>query len=145
MAVVEKVEAQGGYVAAQQKGWIRREVERSAARWRELVNSGERRIVGQNCYVREEGPEPEIFEISPDVEQIAIERIRELRATRDSARFKRAMSDFEVAAKSFANRKVSELGDDNLMLAAIEAARADATTGEMMGVLKSALTWGPPY
>ena len=50
-----------------------------------------------------------------------------------------------MAAKSFANRKVSELGDDNLMLAAIEAARADATTGEMMGVLKSALTWGPPY
>jgi len=75
----------------------------------------------------------------------AIERVRELRATRDSARFERAMNDFEVAAKSFAKQKVSELGDDNLMLAAIEAARADATTGEMMGVLKSALTWGPPH
>lgn len=145
LAVVEKAEAQGGYVAAQQKGWIRKEVERSAARWQKLVNSGERRIVGQNCYVSEEGPEPEIFEISPDVEQIAVERIRELRATRDHARFERAMSDFAVAAKSFAKRKVSELGDGNLMLAAIEAARADATTGEMMSVLKSALTWGPPH
>lgn len=143
--VVEKVEAQGGYVAAQQKGWIRAGVERSAARWRGLVNSGERRIVGQNCYVREEEPEPEIFEVSHEVEQIAIERVRELRATRDSVRFERAMNDFELAAKSFAKRNVSELGDDNLMLAAIEAARADATTGEMMGVLKSALTWGPPH
>lgn len=79
------------------------------------------------------------------MEQIAIERVRELRATRDSARFERAMNDFELAAKSFGKRKVSELGDDSLMLAAIEAARADATTGEMMGVLKSALTWGPPH
>jgi len=31
------------------------------------------------------------------------------------------------------------------METAIETARADATTGEMMGVLKEALGWGPPY
>ena len=34
LAFAERVEAEGGYVAAQQKGWIRREVEGSADRWR---------------------------------------------------------------------------------------------------------------
>jgi len=31
------------------------------------------------------------------------------------------------------------------MFAAIEAARANATTGEMMGVLKETLGWGAPH
>ena len=38
-----------------------------------------------------------------------------------------------------------ELGGGELMAAAIEAARADATTGEMMGVLKEALGWAAPH
>ncbi len=145
LAVVDEVEAHGGYVSAQEKGWIRDQVERSAARWRELVDSGERKVVGLNCYTMDDEPEPDIFEVDADAERIAIERIQELRASRDSARFDDAMSALELAAKSFAERKVSELGDDELMLAAIEAARADATTGEMMGALKSALGWGPPH
>ncbi len=49
------------------------------------------------------------------------------------------------AAVAFAKKDVADLGDDELMLAAIEAARANATTGEMMGALKQALGWGPPH
>ena len=55
------------------------------------------------------------------------------------------MDRFEQAARRFAERDVSELGDDELMTTAIDAARADATTGEMMGVLKRALGWGAPH
>lgn len=143
--LAEEVESMGGYVEAQRRGWIRDEVERSAARWREEVDSGEKRVVGLNCYVVEEEPEPRIFTIESSVEEAAIDRIRELRATRDAARWTRAMGHLEAAAGDFAERKVSDLGEDRLMEAAIEAARAEASTGEMMAVLKGALGWGPPH
>jgi methylmalonyl-CoA mutase N-terminal domain/subunit len=145
LEVVALVEQQGGYVAAQRQGWIRRQVERSAARWREAVDAGRRRIVGLNCYVTNEAQEPQIFTVDPEVERIAVERIREHRAGRDQRRFQTAIHDLELAARRFAHQAIPDLGDHALIEAAIEAARADATTGEMMGVLKPALGWGPPH
>ncbi len=143
--IAEEVERRGGYVAAQRSGWIRGEVEESAARWREEVDAGTRPIVGLNLYQTDEAQEPEIFTVDEEVERIAVERIREHRSTRDSERWERAMDELSKAAKEFADREVSELGDDRLMSAAIEAARADATTGEMMGALKTALGWRAPH
>lgn len=143
--LAKEVEDMGGYVAAQESGWIRGAVEESAARWRDEVDAGKRRIVGLNCYETEEEQEPQLFTVDPEVERTAIERIRDHRATRDSETWERAMNGFEKAARQFADLKVAELGDDRLMRAAIEAARADATTGEMMGVLKSALGWRAPH
>jgi len=68
-----------------------------------------------------------------------------LRAERDTKRFTDAMQRFEAAAGEFAQMETADLGNDTLVEAAIEAARADATTGEMMGVLKSALGWRAPH
>lgn len=145
LELAQEVEGRGGYVAAQESGWIRAAVEESAARWRDEVDSGKLRIVGLNCYETEDQQEPEIFTVDPEVERIAVERIREHRASRDSEAWETAMHEFEKAAKEFAELEVSDLGEDRLMLTAIDAARADATTGEMMGVLKSALGWRAPH
>lgn len=143
--LVADIEAQGGYVQAQRNGWIRSVVEDSAERWREQVDTGERRIVGLNCYVAGEEPEPQLFQVDPEVERIAVERIRQLRADRDPVAFDRAIAGLELAAKEFADASVADLGQDALVQAAIDAARADATTGEIMGVLKRHLGWGPPH
>jgi len=145
LGVAEEVEAQGGYVEAQRRGWIRAQIEASADRWREQVDSGERPVVGLNCHRVDEEPAVPIFRVDKEVERIAVERIREHRATRDEAHWKRAMAGFERVAERFAGQEVAELGGAELMQAAVEAARADATTGEMMGVLKSALGWGAPH
>jgi methylmalonyl-CoA mutase, N-terminal domain len=143
--LVAQVEAQGGFVAAQRKGWIRREVERSADQWRAEVDSGKKRIVGLNCYEAEEKPRESFFKVSPEVEQTAVDRIRELRAERDAARWSAAMRDLEAAAKELAREDPSIAVSERFMGAAIAAAEADATTGEMMGALKEALGWGPPH
>lgn len=147
LELVDRVEAEGGYVAAQQKGWIRREVEASADRWRDMVNSGERRVVGLNCYQDDEGEvaEPNIFKVDPNVEALAVERIEELRTSRDAARFDKAMGAFREVAEDFAKKECKDLGSCELMETAIEAARAEASTGEMMGVLKDALGWRAPH
>ena len=145
LALVERIEAQGGYIAAQQSGWIRSEVEASASRWRERINSGDRRVVGLNCYETDEAPLENVFRVDPEVERIAVERIQTLRASRDSARHAKAMQAFQEASDAFAGLDVAEIGDAKLMHAAIAAAQADATTGEMMGVLKRSLGWGAPH
>ncbi|MDP6830741.1 MAG: acyl-CoA mutase large subunit family protein, partial [Alphaproteobacteria bacterium] len=144
---VDRIEEQGGYIAAQQKGWIRREVEASADRWREMVNSGERKVVGLNCYQdeTEEQIRPETFKVDPEVERIAIERIQAYRAARDADSYEKAMAAFREAAARFAESDYPDLRDCRLMETAIDAARADATTGEMMGVLKEALGWRAPH
>ena len=79
------------------------------------------------------------------VERTAVERMHELRAKRDGKRFERAMADFRAAAADFAGEDCVDGDGGGLMPAAIEAAQADATTGEMMAVLKEALGWDAPY
>jgi methylmalonyl-CoA mutase N-terminal domain/subunit len=145
LELVDDIEAQGGYVQAQRNGWIRTVVEDSAERWREQVDSGERRVVGLNCYVAGEEAEPQLFQVDPEVERIAVERVRQLRADRDPDAFEAAMATLDAAAADFAASQIAELGQDRLLLAAIDAARADATTGEIMGVLKRHLGWAAPH
>jgi len=145
LELVEQIEELGGYTAAQETDWIRSEVEESARRWREQVDSGERKVVGLNCYeTAEEQPVP-VFEVDPEAERIAVERIVELRETRDATRFDDAMGRFREAAAEFAAAETRDLGDGKLIEAAIDAARAEASTGEMMGVLKDALGWRAPH
>ncbi|MCP3989152.1 MAG: hypothetical protein GY724_08760 [Actinomycetia bacterium] len=144
LELVEEVEAQGGYIAAQESGWVRRRVEASAERWRDLVDSGERTVVGMNKYVTDTPPPANLFKVDPEAEQVAIKRIQTLRADRDNAAWEQAMEGLEREAQGFATKGYSEL-DGSLIEAAINAARVDATTGEMMGALKTALGWRAPH
>lgn len=143
--ILADVEEEGGYINAQLSGWIRRQVEGSAENWRRMVDKGDRRIVGLNCYELDEEEDHQVFEVDEEVERVAIERVKEHRATRDADRFKKAMREFEQAADRLAGQSVTDMGDWQLMEAAVEAARADATTGEMMGVLKKAFGWVAPH
>jgi methylmalonyl-CoA mutase N-terminal domain/subunit len=145
LKLVDKIEELGGYTAAQEIDWLRSEVEDSASRWREDVDSGRRRVVGVNCYTVDEEPSTPVFELDPEVEAVAVERIQELRATRDADRYDDAIGRLREVADDFAKRDVSELGDGRLIEAAIDAARAEASTGEMMAALKGALGWRAPH
>ncbi|MFQ5555818.1 MAG: methylmalonyl-CoA mutase family protein, partial [Acidimicrobiia bacterium] len=145
LELVDEIEAQGGYVAAQQSGWIRRTVETSAERWQGLVDAGSRAIVGRNVYVTDEPADVTHFKVDPEVERIAVERIQKLRAERDTGRWEQAMRRLAKAAETLSGKGYEDLGDGELMEAAIEAAAADATTGEMMGALKDALGWRAPH
>ncbi|MFQ5517139.1 MAG: acyl-CoA mutase large subunit family protein, partial [Acidimicrobiia bacterium] len=145
LELVDQIERRGGYIAAQQSGWLRNIVESSAERWRDLVDSGKREVVGLNVYENDEPLQTNIFKVDPEVERVAVERIRQLRAQRDGPRWEKAMGRLADTAEAFADKDVADLGDGELLEAAIAAARADATTGEMMGVLKTALGWKAPH
>jgi len=145
MELVERIEAQGGYVAAQQSGWIRRQVDDSATRWRDMINDGQKRIVGMNCYTADDEEQEATFKVDEEVERIAIERINELREKRDAKRHEKAMAAFAASANAMAKTDLADLNGHDLIETAIEAARADATTGEMMGVMKAAFGWSAAH
>ncbi len=144
-ALAQEIEDMGGYIAAQRQGWIRNQIEATAERWRDDVEAGRAGVVGINRYVEEEAGEPELFTVYEEVERIAIERVQALRKDRDDTRHAAALAEFRAAVAAFADQDMAEVGQGRLMETAIEAAAADATTGEMMAVMQEILGWDAPY
>jgi len=138
LALFDEVEKRGGYHKCHD--YIRAQIEASAVRWRDEVDAKKRILVGVNKYQSDEIQDVEVFKVNPESERIAVERVRALRASRDPQKFATAMADLEQAAARFKNGQIGEL-----LPAMIEASDADATTGELMGVLKRHLGWSPPH
>jgi methylmalonyl-CoA mutase N-terminal domain/subunit len=90
------------------------------------VESGERVIVGVNRFTMEDRGNPPAFRIDPAMERSRIDCVRELRAGRDAAEWKRALDRLGKAAR----------GMDNLMPRIVDAAQAYATVGEISDTLR---------
>jgi len=71
-----------------------------------------------------------------------VERVKKFRAQRDNARTKAALERLRNTARRVDEERPQ--GGD-LMPAIIEAAKADATLGEMQGILKEVFGWGYAY
>jgi len=141
MKLVKRVD-EIGYVNAWQTGWFKGEITRNALQWRRAVDTGEKIVVGVNKYATaEEKVSAPVFEVNPEVERVAKERIKKWKQERDSYKTKVALGKMEEAAKKVQSEWPN--GGD-LMPAVMDAVRADATMGEMMGVLKTAFGWGYP-
>ena len=138
LAIYDEVEKRGGYHKCHD--YVRAQIEGSALRWRDQVDAKERILVGVNKYVSDEMQDVEVFKVNPESERTAVERVRELRARRDHAKWESAMAEVHRATERF---KAGEVG--GLIPAMVEASDADATTGELMAVLKQHLGWAPPH
>jgi methylmalonyl-CoA mutase, N-terminal domain len=127
----ERIDELGGVVPAIEQNFFQREIAEASFRFQQGVESGERVIVGVNRFVADEGTEPPILRIDPALERKQIERVRALRARRDSGSVDAALTRLkEDAARP----------DRNLMPAIVDAAKADVTMGEMCDALRE--VWG---
>lgn len=138
--ILQQIEELGGFLKCLESGWLVTQCRRNAELWREQVNRGEKIIVGWNKYVMPEDKEVPVFRVDPEVERIAIERIKKYKAERDQAKTDAALNKLREAAQRL---NQGEYG--HLMPAAIEAAKAKATAGEMSRVLKQVFRWGYQY
>jgi methylmalonyl-CoA mutase N-terminal domain/subunit len=125
-AYIDKVDGMGGAVAAIEAGFYQDEIHEAAYRIQEAIESGERVVVGVNRFEEEEDLELELQTISEEEVARQIERLRELRATRDAAEVRRTLAEVERAAT----------GSDNLLTPMREALSARATLGEVSDVLR---------
>jgi methylmalonyl-CoA mutase N-terminal domain/subunit len=122
---LERIASMGGVIKAIEKGFIKREIEKSAYKHQKEVESGRRTVVGVNRYTGEESRIP-ILKIDPAIEADQKGRLAGLRRTRPAAPVEASLAALDAAAGR----------GDNLMPFMIEAARNMVTIGEMCEVLK---------
>ncbi len=121
-----EIEAMGGVIRGIESGYFQRELAESAYRYQMEIDNRERIVVGVNDYLAEEPLEIPLLEMDPEGYERQVARLQRVRAERDNAAVEKALRELEDAAR----------GDVNLMYPIIEAVKAYATLGEMMGVFR---------
>jgi methylmalonyl-CoA mutase N-terminal domain/subunit len=116
-----------GVLAGIENGFFVKEITNAAARFQREVEENKRIIVGVNKFTIEEKIKIPILKVDPEVQRRQIERLKRVRAERDNVAVKEALDWLRNAAEN----------NENVMPAIIEAVKAYASVGEIMGVLKS--------
>jgi methylmalonyl-CoA mutase len=120
---IEEIEGLGGMTKAIETGLPKMRIEEAAARRQAFIDSRKETIIGVNRYRLEQEDPIDILDIDNTlVRTKQIERLDELKKTRDYAEVSRALAELTEAAAS---------GKGNLLELAVEAARARATLGEI--------------
>ncbi|MFK0167091.1 methylmalonyl-CoA mutase [Rhizobium sp. NPDC090279] len=126
--LIEKVETLGGMTKAVNDGLPKRLIEQSATRRQVAVDKGDEVIVGVNKYRLESEYEIDILDIDhAAVRTTQIKRIEETKRLRDSATVIAALKVLTATART---------GKGNILEAAVEAARARATIGEISDAMR---------
>ncbi len=129
-AIVERVEAIGGAVAAIEAGFVQREIEESAYRHQRAVERGEEVVVGVNRFRVAGDDDVPVQPIDPRVQERRVTEVAAFKRARDGARAQRAVAAVRVAAGT----------SDNLFPFVLDAFRSGATLGEVAGSLRE--VWG---
>jgi methylmalonyl-CoA mutase len=130
--IIQEVESLGGMTKAIVQGMPKLRIEECATRRQARIDRGDDVIVGVNKYRLEQEPELEVLDIDNEAVRAAqVKRLSEIRASRDSAAVQVALNQLTELATS---------GEGNLLAAAISAARARATVGEISEALEKKYT-----
>jgi methylmalonyl-CoA mutase N-terminal domain/subunit len=127
---LRRINQLGGAIAAIEHGFPQAEIHDAAYRAQRAVEKGEQIVVGVNDFVSGEKPELETLGVDPAVEERQKQRVRALRARRDSTRAAELTAALEKGAH----------GKENLMPLILECVENDLTLGEICGALRAA--WG---
>jgi len=120
--LIEEVDEMGGMTKAVASGMPKLRIEETAARRQADIDRGDQVIVGVNKYRLEKEDEIDILDVdNVAVREAQIARLENIRRTRDQAKCEAALAEL--------SRRAAEGG--NLLEAAVEAARARASVGEI--------------
>ncbi|PIP06020.1 MAG: methylmalonyl-CoA mutase [Syntrophobacterales bacterium CG_4_8_14_3_um_filter_49_14] len=136
--VIEQIDKMGGFVKCWESGWFKEEITKSAYEWREKIDRGEKIIVGLNKYVTEKEQKVPVFKY-PEIEEEALRRLKEYKEKRDNEKLKGALQRLREIAVLVNETWPEHSGE--LMPAVIEAAKAEATLGELQGILREVFGW----
>jgi methylmalonyl-CoA mutase len=130
--IIDEVEELGGMTRAIVAGMPKLRIEECAARRQARIDRGEDVIVGVNKYRVDDDHELDVLDVDNHaVREAQIRRLEQIRSTRAAAAVERALARLEQEAAS---------GEGNLLAAAVEAARARATVGEISSALEKVFT-----
>jgi len=116
----------GGVLKAIEIGFLQQEIADAAARYQWEIDTNRRTVVGVNDYVLDEPIRIPILAMNPQGYECQLARLKHLRQERDNAAVRRSLDALARAAE----------GTENMMPYILDAVKAYATLGEMMGVLR---------
>ena len=115
-----------GMLRAIERGYVQREIQNAAYEYQRAVDSREAVVVGVNEFASEQEVAVPIQRIDEALEGRQVERLRALRARRDTGAHAAAIHGVEDAAR----------GGENLMPRILHAVESYATVGEIANVLR---------
>ncbi len=123
---IRRIDELGGVIPAIKMGFMQSEIADASYRHQMELDNNERVIVGVNKYVADEPVRIPILEMDPQGFDRQCARLAELRATRDNEQVANALNAVRNACQR----------DENIMPYLITAAKAYATLGEIMDVMR---------
>jgi methylmalonyl-CoA mutase N-terminal domain/subunit len=123
---MEKVEKVGGMVEAVSSGYVQKEVARQAYEFEKKIQEGRVTKVGVNKYTEGVDMEVELHEYNDEWANLQIQRLRELKKSRDNKAVKDSLKALEKAARE----------EKNVMPYLLECCKSYATVGEMSNVFR---------
>jgi methylmalonyl-CoA mutase len=125
---IDEVEKMGGMARAIELGLPKRRIEEAAARTQARLDSGVQAVVGVNTFRSQSKDQMSVLKVDNDaVRNSQIQRLKELRSTRDQKKCDSALQALTLACEN---------GKENLLDLAIKAARARASVGEMSDAME---------
>lgn len=128
LAHLAKIEKLGGMAKAISMGIPKREIEKSAALIQAKIDSGERKIVGHNCFITGSKMTTQTLKVNQsEVLSAQLKKLTHVKQSRDQVQVNKCLSALTNAAKN---------NDGNLLDLAVDAAKARATVGEISFALE---------
>jgi methylmalonyl-CoA mutase N-terminal domain/subunit len=121
-----RIDELGGMVEAIRRNFLQREIAESSFTYQQELNERRRIVVGVNDFVQDDEEAMPILKIDPALEGKQRDRLAATRAARDGAAVEAALAELKRAAA----------GEGNLMPPIVEAARVQATEGEMIAAMQ---------
>ncbi|MDP9221247.1 MAG: methylmalonyl-CoA mutase family protein [Actinomycetota bacterium] len=119
-----------GILRGIEDGWFMAEIADAAFTYQIALEKGDKKVVGVNVHTQSITPELEIMRVSHDVEVDQVAALAARRAARDEPAVRAALSAMVDVARTRAN----------IVPAMLDAARAEATLGEICDALRG--EWG---
>ncbi|MFL5832864.1 MAG: methylmalonyl-CoA mutase [Solirubrobacterales bacterium] len=121
-----RIDELGGMVEAIRRNFPQREIADASFRYQQELNERRRIVVGVNDFTQDDEEPTPILKIDPSLEGKQRDRLAATRAARDGAAIESALAELKRVAA----------GEGNLMPPILEAARIQATEGEMISALQ---------
>jgi len=119
-----------GILRGIEEGWFMAEIADAAFTYQISLEKGDKRVVGVNVHTESVSHELEILRVSHEVEREQVRALTERKATRDEAAVAEALGRMVQVSRT----------SGNMIPAMLDAARAEASLGEICNVLRE--EWG---
>ncbi len=137
--LLDEIDQVGGMWRCLETGWLQKQFDITTAEIQNEINECKRLIIGANSFKGEDGEISKkiiegAYKVPPDDKRFgAIDRVKELREKRDQKKVKERLKELVESVQE----------GQNILRPTIEATKAYATLGEMVGTIR--LANGLPY